>query len=1149
MEKICNGNITITAGEYFSSLLFIYNQYDNNYTQRYRQLLQLTDHLCRQLLPRELPYPGLFESIEEICRDNDEAYRLLTIVRVHTHQTLFSDSYPPNERELKKDIYRFARAVGILLNVSVPMKLQGNTEDNDNITKETPHDQKITRIRASFRKKLTDGKLSVVFHDSTDTSQRKISILPHKEYQDIFCHSIEELEKGMQVNLINVKPVSIKDREYTCEMIVIEPDILLDISAVSECFKEYGVHPLSYFLFRLGTDKNTHHILLGNIANLFLDELVNESEGNEISFEKVMQKAFRQNPFGIAACPDLQDKKTEKEFFNACRLQFRNLKDTVQRLFSEKKIDRNKVLLEPTFICESLGLQGRLDLLSDDLSAFIELKSGKAKEDVFSGTLSYGESHYVQMLLYAAVLHFNLGIEYGHTHPYLLYSRYPTLYPMGISHRLIKEAVNLRNRIVAQEYRLQKMNSPVYSRDFLYQITPDALNIRHLVGTFWDKYLSRPIDNFATLLRRLSPIANDYFSTLFTFICKEQYLSRTGSSQYDNSRGLSSLWNSPIDEKIASGEMIPELFLSTNRMTEKDQILTFRLPHKKNEYDHEPNFRKGDMVILYLRNTKEANACNRQIFKGCIENISSDSVTISLRIRQRNQQVLPLGETYALERDYPDVGFSIMYRALGYFLQANGDRRDLLLSQRAPRTDENRLNKILQKEENDLNRTVEKALAAQDYFLLIGPPGTGKTSQALKRIVIEYLKKDKDILLLAYTHKAVDEICNTLIDIDPELPFLRLGNKTSCDPSFHYRLLDEALTHCYRRSDVTELISNCHIIVSTLTTLCGRMDLFKIKHFDAAIIDEASQILEPQFIGIWCATDSYGNNAIDKFILIGDHKQLPAVVMQSKEQSEVTSERLQNAGINNLQDSLFERLYRYQKEKYGPNSLFAGHLTRQGRMHPDICDFPSITFYEGKLLPIPLKHQQQKDLPFAGSENEYMNRILSRRFAFVSIKSEISAPDYKINRKEAVYITRLAKAVYHRIIREKGKFDASCDIGIITPYRSQIAAIKHELSQTGIDELSRLTIDTVERFQGGQRDVILFSCCINSPFQLRFICNTFEENGNLIDRKLNVALTRAREQMIIIGNSDLLQRNIVYRKLLEYINNKESLFKEKDPTF
>ena len=112
-------------------------------------------------------------------------------------------------------------------------------------------------------------------------------------------------------------------------------------------------------------------------------------------------------------------------------------------------------------------------------------------------------------------------------------------------------------------------------------------------------------------------------------------------------------------------------------------------------------------------------------------------------------------------------------------------------------------------------------------------------------------------------------------------------------------------------------------------------------------------------------------------------------------------------------------------------------------------------------------------------------------------------------------------------------------MGIITPYRSQIALIKREIETLGIPALSRILVDTVERFQGSERDVIIYSCCINSYYQLKFVSNLTEEDGVLIDRKLNVALTRARKQMFVTGVPEFLNVDPLYRSLLKLIESKE----------
>ena len=118
-------------------------------------------------------------------------------------------------------------------------------------------------------------------------------------------------------------------------------------------------------------------------------------------------------------------------------------------------------------------------------------------------------------------------------------------------------------------------------------------------------------------------------------------------------------------------------------------------------------------------------------------------------------------------------------------------------------------------------------------------------------------------------------------------------------------------------------------------------------------------------------------------------------------------------------------------------------------------------------------------------------------------------------------------------------FDEARTLGIITPYRSQIALIKKEIAALGIPALNRIMVDTVERFQGSERDVIIYSCCINSYFQLKFVSNLTEEDGTLIDRKLNVALTRARKQMFVTGVPKYLKSNPLYESLLNLMEHKE----------
>jgi superfamily I DNA and/or RNA helicase len=134
----------------------------------------------------------------------------------------------------------------------------------------------------------------------------------------------------------------------------------------------------------------------------------------------------------------------------------------------------------------------------------------------------------------------------------------------------------------------------------------------------------------------------------------------------------------------------------------------------------------------------------------------------------------------------------------------------------------------------------------------------------------------------------------------------------------------------------------------------------------------------------------------------------------------------------------------------------------------------------------------------------------------------------------------IAVRLAHKIFIQYGiDFNAERTLGVITPYRNQIALIKREIARLGIASLNNILVDTVERFQGSERDVIIYSFCINYVWQLKFLSSIIKENDKLIDRKLNVALTRARKQLFVTGASELLSVNSIYAELLKAIGKNQ----------
>ena len=248
------------------------------------------------------------------------------------------------------------------------------------------------------------------------------------------------------------------------------------------------------------------------------------------------------------------------------------------------------------------------------------------------------------------------------------------------------------------------------------------------------------------------------------------------------------------------------------------------------------------------------------------------------------------------------------------------------------------------------------------------------------------------MLLLSYTNRAVDEICKTLSAITPDIDYIRVGSELACDTAYRSHLIENVLESCATRRAVQERIARCRVFVGTVATLSSKTELFRLKTFDVALVDEATQILEPQLLGLLCARSVAGGNAIGKFVLIGDHKQLPAVVLQASEHSEVYDEALRAIGMRNLKDSLFERLYRNASPRA------CDMLRRQGRMNEEVARFPSEAFYGGLLKPVGLPHQHGQLSLVTELQGCEWAGLLTRRVAFLPSVPEPPLQSAKINR-------------------------------------------------------------------------------------------------------------------------------------------------------
>ena len=191
-------------------------------------------------------------------------------------------------------------------------------------------------------------------------------------------------------------------------------------------------------------------------------------------------------------------------------------------------------------------------------------------------------------------------------------------------------------------------------------------------------------------------------------------------------------------------------------------------------------------------------------------------------------------------------------------------------------------------------------------------------------------------------------------------------------------------------------------------------------------------------------------------------------------------------------------------------------------MHKDIMEFVNHRFYDNRLSVIP-------SISRLSNRDDGLYLFANQRLVFISSDSDITSESIKVNRDESKKVIMVCEDIVSNLT-QKGVEISLNTIGVITPYRAQIAAIKLELEKSLPALSDRITIDTVERYQGGARDYIIMSTCANFSFQLRSLVSLSEDG---VDRKLNVAITRSREQFILIGNKSVLSQDQNYESLIK----------------
>lgn len=995
-----------------------------------------------------------------------------------------------------------------------------------------PYEFKEVKVKAFYKQTrvvaLEDDKENecLMARDEANSGQTVLVRYNIADRNASFNQTIRQIRStfGLPVTLSLLDVEVDENGVYRPRAIVVEPDYLLDVSAVANCFQGRGVEPIAYILTKYLPFDSSIPLILGNIANFFLDELMNDPKA---VFKETFPKVFKISPLTFAMLPD----SAIREIHSKSQKHWVTLQMMVRQGMKKSDIEPKECYLEPSFYDDKHGLRGRLDVFfkNKEKSAIIELKSGKP---FMANKYGIGASHYIQTLLYDLMVRSVYG---GQVDPasYILYS--------GLDTKQLKfappvkaeqnEAMQVRNQLVAIDRLLANIGEEVEQVPLLQRITGGRFS--HIRG-----YLLKNIERFEKAYSAMSTLERSYFNAFSGLIAREHRLAKTGIQGVDRANGLAALWLDSFDEKEMNYQVVKSLQIKENKASEEEALIVF---NKTKDTNPLANFRTGDIAILYplIKSDGEdfGSPISTQIFKVSVLEIGEEEVKVRLRYKQFNKAIFEEYEYWNLEHDQMDMSFTAMYQGLFRFAESAKRKRELLLTTSPP--DE----MVVVKEIDEKNERIaqltseqkailQKMLSAKDYFLLWGPPGTGKTSQMLKNYAgWVFENTEENLLILGYTNRAVDEICEAIENLGEEAQasYLRIGSRYSTSDKFEKKLLTNKMGKVTKRAELKDILDHHRIFVSTLASLSNNLQLLQLKKFKRVVIDEASQILEPMLVGLL--------PHFEQFILVGDHKQLPAVVVQDAKASGVKDKNLQSIGLHNLRNSLFERLYkRCVKNKW---TWAFDHLSHQGRMHEDIMQFPGEQFYEGKLnvLPKEISHAKTQVAPISikmkKGATELEKRISENRIVFISTPTDWETPSRKTNRFEAEQIATLIH-FFQKQSTTNAKLNSGQakqqSIGVITPYRAQIAQVQEVLKKEKINT-ENITIDTVERYQGGARDIILISLCTNAASQMDSLVSHSEEG---VDRKLNVALTRAREHVVVLGNEKILREDGVYYKLMEF---------------
>ncbi|XP_066477496.1 DNA replication ATP-dependent helicase/nuclease DNA2 [Tiliqua scincoides] len=776
--------------------------------------------------------------------------------------------------------------------------------------------------------------------------------------------------------------------------------------------------------------------------------------------------------------------------------------------------------VEENIWCPRFGLKGKIDVTAD---VTIHHRSGTQSKimplELKSGKESNSIEHRSQVILYTLLCR---GRRVDPESGFLLYLKTGNMFLVPGNRMDRRELIKLRNQLAfyllhstyksditehtqlaslpplisdsqACSYCSQKRNCALYSRAVEQQ-----------------KNSLIPLDLVAAIekeTQHLTPLHLEYFHLWFLMLTLE-------SQTKDGKKTCKNIWMIPAAEREKHGDCIGNM-----SRTECVQEVS------DGQYLHWFQRKNGSVPITALMIADRVVVSGEDntllgLSSGYVQDVNGTKISCLL---DRNLSHLSKDTVFRLDHDEGAFSLDAPLGNLSKLMEnspASEKLRNLIIEFRKPQFVQH-LSSVLPPEAKDIvanilkglnkpqKQAMKQVLLSKDYTLIVGMPGTGKTTTVCALVRILYAC-GFSVLLTSFTHTAVDNILLKLAKF--KVGFLRLGRAQKVHPDIQ-KFTEEEICRSKSIKTVAQLeeLYNSQPVVAT-TCMGINHPIFTHKKFDFCIVDEASQISQPICLGPLFYSL--------RFVLVGDHQQLPPLVQNTE------------ARDLGMSESLFKRL-----EK---NKDAVVQLTVQYRMNSKIMSLSNKLVYDGKLecgservssAVVNLPNLEELKLKHEYPLEAWLKETLDPNNAVCFLNTEkVPAPEHTekggvSNMTEA----RLVLFLTSMFLKAGCK---SSDIGIISPYRRQLKIINDLMASS---YFHKVEVNTVDKYQGRDKSIIIVS----------FVRNNNEGNlGELLKdwRRLNVAITRAKHKLIMLGCVPSLCHYPPLKKLLDHLKTEAMIF-------